>query len=274
MTVLAPSLAHAGEPSRPIYLRTGNIEIRLAETAAEVRDAQQLRWQVFYEEMKAKPSAENAALKLDFDRYDDICDHLLVIDGKTVVGTYRLIRRSVAVNHGGHYSASEFNIKPLMDYRGEILEVGRSCVAPTHRTRGVMQLLWQGIAAYVFHHNITLLFGCASLPGIDPAALSLPLSYLHYHHLAPPALCVRALPERYIDMRRMEETVIDPRAGFTSLPPLVKGYLRLGGFVGEGAVIDTEFNTIDVCMIVKRETISDRYLKHYELTRGIEIDAT
>ncbi len=274
MTVISSSLAHVSEPSRPIYLRTGNIEIRLAESAAEVRAAQQLRWQVFYEEMKAKPNPENAKLKLDIDRYDDICDHLLVLDGDAVVGTYRMIRRSIAVQNGGHYSAGEFNIKPLMDYRGEILEVGRSCVAPTHRTRGVMQLLWQGIAAYVFHHNITLLFGCASLPGNDPAALALPLSYLHYHHLAPPALLARALPERYIDMRRMEENTIDPRAGFASLPPLVKGYLRVGGVVGEGAVIDPEFNTIDVCMIVKRETISDRYLKHYDLSRNAEIDAS
>lgn len=265
MSVMPSPLAQVSEPSRPVYLRTGNIEIRLAETAEEVRAAQKLRWQVFYEEMSAKPSPENAAVQLDFDKYDDICDHLLVLDGSKVVGTYRLIRRSVAKLHGGHYSASEFNIKPLMDYPGEILEVGRSCVAPSHRTRGVMQLLWQGIAAYVFHHDVALLFGCASLPGTtDPRDQALPLSYLHYHHLAPPALRVRALPDRYVDMRRMEEDQVDPRAGFISLPPLVKGYLRLGGFVGEGAVIDSEFNTIDVCMIVKRETISDRYLKHYE----------
>lgn len=274
MSVLASSLAEISEPSRPVYLRTGKIEIRLAETAAEVRAAQQLRWQVFYEEMKARPSAEAAAARLDFDRYDDICDHLLVLEEGEVVGTYRLIRRTVAQNNGGHYSAGEFNIKPLLDYPGELLEVGRSCVAPAHRTRGVMQLLWQGIAAYVFHHKITLLFGCASLPGTDPAALALPLSYLHYHYLAPPALGVRALPERYIDMRRMDPQQIDPRAGFLSLPPLVKGYLRLGGFVGEGAVIDSEFGTTDVCMIVKRETISDRYLKHYELSRNSETDVS
>ena len=249
---------------RPVYIRYGTMEIRLAENAAEIEAAQRLRWRVFYEEMKAKPSAEAAAVQRDFDRYDDFCDHLIVLDGGQVVGTYRMIRRSVAQLHGGHYSASEFFLKPVLDYAGEILEVGRSCVDPGFRTRGTMQLLWQGIAAYVFHYDITLLFGCASLPGTDPAALALPLSYLHYHHLAPPAICVRALPERYVDMRRMDPSAIDPRQGFGSLPPLIKGYLRLGGFVGEGAVIDSEFGTTDVCMIVKRETISDRYMKHYE----------
>ena len=268
MTNAPSSLQAAPMATRPVYLRSGNTEIRLAESADEIRQAQQLRWQVFFEEMKAKPTPEVAAAQLDFDRFDDICQHLLVLDQGKVVGTYRMIRRSVAELHGGHYTAAELNIKPLLDYPGELLEVGRSCVAPSHRTRGTMQLLWQGIAAYVFHYDIAMLFGCASLPGTDPKAIALPLSYLHYHHLAPPALRARALPDRYIDMRRMEQNEIDPRAGFVSLPPLIKGYLRLGGFVGEGAVVDTEFNTIDVCMIVKRETLSDRYLKHYERRTG------
>ena len=128
--------------------------------------------------------------QIDFDAFDGFCDHLIVMDTSIdrVIGTSRLIRRSVAARHGGHYSASEYDIRPVLDYPGEILEVGRSCVDAGYRTRGTMQLLWQGIAAYVFRYNISLLFGCASLPGTDPARLALPLSYLHYHHLAPPAL--------------------------------------------------------------------------------------
>lgn len=250
--------------ARPVYIRIGNLEIRLAETPAEIESAQRLRWRVFFEEMKATPTPDVAAQQRDFDRYDDFCDHLIVLDEGRVVGTYRMLRHSVAAKNGGHYSASEFGLRPVLDYAGETLEVGRSCVDPSYRTRGTMQLLWQGIAAYVFHYDITLLFGCASLPGTDPTALALPLSYLHYHHLAPPAICVRALPDRYVDMRRLEPGEIDPRRGFASLPPLIKGYLRLGGFVGEGAVVDREFGTTDVCILVKRETISDRYLKHYE----------
>ncbi len=253
---------------RPVDIRAGSMQVRLAESAAEIMAAQKLRWRVFYDEMKARPSEAAAAAQLDFDHYDNVCDHLIVLDNNEVVGTYRMLRRSVALLHGGHYSAQEFNLKPVLDYAGEILEVGRSCVDAAYRTRGTMQLLWQGIAAYVFHYDITMLFGCASLPGTDPDALALPLAYLHYHHLAPPAICVRALPSRYVDMRRMEPGEIDPRRGFASLPPLIKGYLRLGGFVGEGAVIDPEFGTTDVCMIVKRETISDRYLKHYERKTG------
>jgi len=262
------SLSHEDASNRPVSIRLGAMEVRLAESEEEIRAAQDLRWRVFYQEMAAQPTPEMAAEQRDFDRYDEICDHLLVLDGQKVVGTYRMLRRSVAVVNGGHYTAGEFNIKPVLDYPGEILEVGRSCVDADYRTRGTMQLLWQGIAAYVFHYNISLLFGCASLPGTDPARIALPLSYLHYHHLAPPALGVRALPERYVDMRRLEAHQVDPRLGFASLPPLIKGYLRLGGFVGEGAVVDSQFNTTDVCVLVKRETISDRYLKHYERRSG------
>ena len=253
---------------RPVDIKLGNIQVRLAETAAEIEAAQRLRYRVFFEEMKATPNADVAAQKLDFDRFDSVCDHLLVLSDGVVVGTYRLIRRSVANKIGGHYSAAEFNIKPVLEYHGEICEVGRSCVDSHFRTRGVMQLLWQGIAAYVFYYDLTMLFGCASMEGTDPSKLALPLSYLHYHHLAPPAICVRALPERYIDMRRMEPSAINPRDGFNSLPPLIKGYLRLGGYVGEGAVIDPEFNTTDVFIIVTRETLSDRYLRHYERKNG------
>jgi len=255
-------------PMRFEPISVGTMEIRLADSEAEVRAAQALRWRVFYEEMSANPTPEAAALKLDFDRYDEIADHLIVLDHASgsarVVGTYRMIRRQVALAHGGHYSQSEFDIQPLVDYPGEGLEVGRSCVDAAYRTRGTMQLLWQGIAAYVFRYDISVLFGCASLPGTDPDRLALPLSYLYHYHLAPPAMRVRALPSRYVDMQRMKQDLIDPRLGLSSLPPLIKGYLRLGGFVGEGAVEDAEFSSTDVCMIVPRELIADRYLKHYE----------
>jgi len=266
--------------SLPILpLTIGTMEIRLAVSEAEILAAQKLRWQVFYEEMGAKPTPEQISVGRDIDPFDNFADHLLVLDharglGQSpVVGTYRMIRRSVALKHGGHYSASEFDITCLLSYPGEGLEVGRSCVDPAYRTRGTMQLLWQGIAAYVFEHKVSALYGCASLPGTDPNALALPLSYLYHHHLAPPAIRPRALPGRYIDMHRLPLDQVDPRRGFVSLPPLIKGYLRLGGFVGDGAVVDHQFNTTDVCIVVKRETISDRYLKHYERAkRGLELD--
>jgi putative hemolysin len=127
-----------------------------------------------------------------------------------------------------------------------------------------MQLLWRGIAAYVFHYQIDLMFGCASLHGIDPDALAVPLSFLHYHHLAPPALRPRALPELYVDMRRLPPQAIDPAKALAEVPPLIKGYLRLGGFVGDGAVIDRQFNTTDVAIVVKTDLVTDKYYRHYE----------
>ena len=128
-----------------------------------------------------------------------------------------------------------------------------------------MQLLWSGIAAYVFHYDIALMFGCASLPGTDPDALAVPLSYLHHHHLAPPALRPRALARA---LRRNEPAAdaaaFDPARALADLPPLIKGYLRLGGFVGDGAVIDVEFNTTDVCIVVKTDLVTEKYSRHYE----------
>jgi len=261
-------------------IKLGSLEVRLAQVPEDIDAAQALRYRVFYEEMGATPSADMAAVKRDFDRYDRQCDHLLVIDhlrkpSHRVIGTYRLIRRGAAAQCGGFYSASEYDIAPLLDYPGEILELGRSCIDAEYRTGQVMQTLWRGLTAYVFRHDVRLMFGCASLPGTDPQALALPLSYLHYHHLAPPALRAKALPERYVDMRLLPREAfdpnqafdtmkLDPRNGSNSLPPLIKGYIRVGGFVGEGAVIDHQFNTTDVCIIVKTDLITSRYLKHYD----------
>ncbi|MCL2473347.1 MAG: GNAT family N-acetyltransferase [Alphaproteobacteria bacterium] len=262
-------------------VRLNNLEVRLAVSTDEVQAAQELRYKVFYEEMGAKPNAETLKLKRDFDIHDEHCDHLLLFDHAnkkktTVVGTYRLIRRVAAEKTGGFYSSSEYDITKLLDYPGEILELGRSCIDAEYRTGPVMQLLWRGLGIYVAKNNISLMFGCASLPGTDIEALKVPLSYLYYHHLAPPALLTKALPEQYIDMRLLpkeafnpdtafNELKLDPRGGNNSLPPLIKGYIRVGGFVGDGAVIDHQFNTTDICIIVKTDLMTRRYKKHYDL---------
>jgi putative hemolysin len=254
---------------RILDIVSGPLQVRLAETAADVDAAQALRYRIFYERMGARPLPEMALRGRDFDAFDAICDHLLVLDHsrgsgeEAVVGTYRLIRRSAAQRQGAFYSAAEYDINELLAYPGEILELGRSCVDPSYRGRPVMQLLWSGIAAYVFHYQIALLFGCASLPGTDPDALAIHLSYLYYHHLAPPALRPRALSERYVDMRRFDPSVIDPARVLAMLPPLIKGYLRIGGFVGDGAVIDEQFNTTDVCIVLKTDLVTEKYSRHY-----------
>lgn len=266
-------------------LTAGAIQVRLAETETEVDAAQALRYRVFYDECGAKPDEETLKRKRDFDTMDPICDHLLVLDCKDpenekVVGTYRLIRREHAKAHGSWYSQSEYNIDPLIAYQGEILELGRSCIDEEYRTGTVMNILWKGLAAYMFRYDIKLMFGCASLHGTDPEEHKIALSFMYHYHLAPPALRAKALPELYTEMNRLPAEAFDPEkamdsmtintikldknAGQNSLPPLIKGYLRVGCTIGEGAVVDDQFNTTDVLIIFKTELITDRYMRHYE----------
>jgi putative hemolysin len=255
-------------------LRSLNLGVRLAETAAEIDAAQALRYGIFYEEMGAHADAATAASRRDTDEFDAVADHLLVLDHDRgegpagVVGTYRLIRREAAARIGRFYSEAEYDIAPLVDLPGQIMELGRSCVHDAYRTRAVLQLLWRGIAAYVFRNDVEIMFGCASLPGTDLDALAPQLTYLHANHLAPDGLRPRAIPDRFVEMRRLDPAAIDARGAALSLPPLVKGYLRLGGYVGEGAVIDPQFNTTDVCIVVKTDKITDKYYRHYERTTG------
>jgi putative hemolysin len=254
----------------------GDFEVRLAGSRAEIEAAQALRYRVFYEEMQAKPTPEVAATKRDFDPFDEVCDHLLVLDRRrgdgpeSIVGTYRLIRRSAAAQMGRFYSSAEYDIQKMIDYPGEVLELGRSCIARDARNTATMQMLWRGIALYSYHYDIQVMFGCASFPGTDPAQHAQAMSYLYHHHLAPPDIRVRALAHRYVKMDTLERDSYDARKAMARVPPLIKGYLRLGGFVGDGAVIDQQFNTTDVFIVVKTELVTEKYIRHYE--RGNDKD--
>ncbi len=260
-------------------IRSQTLGVRLAASAWEREAAEALRYRVFYEEMGARATEEVAATRLDHDAFDEVADHLLVVDHargegpESVVGTYRLLRREAAARVGRFYSAGEYDISRLVAFDGEVLELGRSCVDAEYRTRGTLQLLWRGIAAYVFRHRIDLMFGCASLHGTDVEALAAPLAYLWHNHLAPPALRPRALPHLHVEMNRLPIEAIDQRAVLASLPPLIKGYLRLGGFVGDGAVVDHQFNTTDVCVVVKTDLVTDKYYRHYERRLRDALDA-
>jgi putative hemolysin len=251
-------------------LRSGNLGVRLARDAAEIDAVQALRYRVFYEEMGAHADAATAASRRDRDEFDAVADHLLVLDhdkgegAESVVGTYRLIRRAAAAKLGRWYSAAEYDISRILAMEGEVLECGRSCVDAAYRTRGTLQLLWSGIAAYVFKNRVAILFGCASLPGTDLDALADQLTYLASKHMAPEAIRPRALPDRYVEMMRKDPATVDAKRTLVGLPPLIKGYLRLGGFVGEGAVIDPQFNTTDVAVMVKTDLITEKYSKHYQ----------
>ena len=254
----------------------GNLKIQLATSIEEVRAAQRLRYRIFYQEMGAAPSDEVLRYKRDVDRFDEHCDHLLVVDRHSavspVVGTYRMLRRSVAERYGGFYSENEYELAPLLDYPGEVLEVGRSCVDLNYRSRAVMQLLWQGIAAYVWRHKIGILFGCASLPGTEPSAMRQALAFLHHNFLAPEGLRPQALAHRHVPMDVLPADAVDSAAAWRELPPLIRGYLRLGGRIGDGAVIDRQFNTTDVCIVLETEQVTARYLRHYQQVPELAAD--
>lgn len=260
--------------TRSDALRFNSLEVRLAEDEAEVRASQALRYRVFYGEMQAQPSPQMAAVERDFDIFDPISDHLLVIDHslgcgpESVVGTYRLIRQPQAERAGAFYSATEYDLGPLLDHPGRLLELGRSCVHVAYRTKPTLQLLWRGIAAYVFRHGIDMMFGCASLPGTDVDDLAPRLSYLYQNHLAPAEMRPRARPELFVEMNLLPGDVAQRPRVFASLPPLIKGYLRLGGYVGDGAVVDSQFNTTDVLVLVETGNVTEKYFRHYERSVG------
>lgn len=260
-------------------LRTRNdLCVRLARSDREVATAQELRFSVFYEELKASPDPAALRSRRDADRFDAFCDHLIVVrrtagneagkfdvDDGEMVGTYRLLRQSVAEQNGGFYTQSEFDIAPLLAAKPALkfLELGRSCVLKQYRTKPVVELLWQGIWNYVRYHGLDVMLGCASLEGIDHRIHAPTLNFLARNCAAPPEWRVRSGPERYVEMKSDAGNSMDAKAALKALPPLIKGYLRLGCYIGEGAVIDRQFNTIDVLIILPVSNINPRYFAHF-----------
>lgn len=244
--------------------------VRLAKNLDEITEAQKLRYKVFYEEYGAKPDSIMEKQKRDFDDFDNITDHLVVLtkDQNTgeekIVGTYRLLRQNIAEKHGTFYSSGEYDLSRLIESDNFLLELGRSCVLAEYRTKPILNLLWQGIADYITDHKIDLLFGCASFHGTNIDEMATQLSYLHHFHSTPGNISPVALPDQYVNMNIIPKEEIDERRAFASLPPLIKGYLRLGATIGEGAVIDEQFNTTDVCIVVQTSLMTDRYRKYYE----------
>jgi putative hemolysin len=169
-----------------------------------------------------------------------------------VVGTYRLLRQTLAEDYGGFYTAGEFDIGALLARHNKLqfLELGRSCVLAPYRNKRTVELLWHGIHAYFLQNHCDVMFGCASLDGTDPGRLALPLSFLHHYASAPEPWRARALPQRYFEMNRTSKDAIDTKNALRVLPPLIKGYLRLGAYIGDGAVVDYEFGTTDVLIVL------------------------
>jgi L-ornithine Nalpha-acyltransferase len=266
----------------PVTLgRLGSLELRLALTRKDIRRAQKLRYRVFFEEMSAVAPAHLRLLKRDKDAFDRVCDHLLVIDHNhdsspnvsgpfkrakpKVVGTYRLLRENIADKNFGFYSQNEFDIIGLRKKHSGLrfLELGRSCVLAPYRTKKTVELLWQGIWAYVLHHKIDVMFGCASLEGTNPDRLSEELSFLHHHCRACEPWLTSAQPSRHVSMDRLAKDVLNPRQALMTLPPLIKGYLRIGASIGDGAVVDKQFGTTDVLILLPVQKIDPRYIDYY-----------
>jgi len=277
----AKSLGFVRKPPAKVYGRIGSLEVRLARGRRDVQRAQRLRYQVFYEEMSATPSVIAGMRRLDQDPYDAICDHLLVEDRSAeltqtdpwartrrphVVGTYRVLRQEVAQRTLGFYTASEYDIAPLIaakSPRYRFMELGRSCVLRPYRTKRSVELLWHGLWTYVREHRVDVMIGCASFEGTDPAAHAMALSFLHHTALAPAEWRCSAHAPLYVPMNRLAREEVDTKAALRALPPLIKGYLRLGAFVGDGAVIDRQFGTTDVLIILPVENIDPRYFEHF-----------
>ncbi len=251
-------------------------QVKLAETAEEREGAQRLRYRVFVEEMGARATAEERAARREWDEFDPFFDHLIlttvdpaIVDPlDRVVGVYRLMRGDVAAAGPGFYGAEEYDLSAIANSGRACVELGRSCVAKAHRGGPAMHLLWNGLASYVLERDIQLLFGVASFHGTDPAPLAEALSYLHHEHLAPPDLRVRARPKHYLDMNLMPREAIDAPRALQAIPALIKAYLRVGGFVGDGAFVDEDFNTVDVCVVMDTRRMTERYLSFYQRTRG------
>lgn len=261
-----------------------NLCVRLSENKNDIRSAQSLRFKVFYKEMSAHPNTLTRVTRRDRDSYDKICSHMLVIDqssqkrgvpliGKKrsrVVGTYRLIPQIAAEKNYGFYSQHEYELTHLLKKHKDkkFLELGRSCVLKEYRNKSTIELLWQGVWKYINDNNIDVMIGCASFQGTDPNDLALPLSFLYHNSLAPDEWLVNAQPDKFVNMNIIKKENINTKQALKALPPLIKGYLRLGAYIGNGAVIDHQFGTTDVFIIMPKKLIEDRFVTRFNAVKS------
>jgi L-ornithine Nalpha-acyltransferase len=253
----------------------GSLELRLATTKKEIRQAQKLRYRVFFEERGIVPDPTARLIRRDICAFDRVCDHLIVLDhaalsrtrAPKVVGAYRLLRQDVASANFGFYSAGEFDIAPLLDRHPakRFLELGRSCVASGYRGKPTLELLWRGVWAYAQHHCIDAMFGCASFDGSRPAEHSEALDYLRRTAMASPEWSVRATQAQGGDMKPVALDAFDARAALRTLPPLIKGYWRVGAKFCADAVVDPKFGTTDVFVVMPIVDIQERYIRYFSI---------
>ena len=239
--------------------------VKIASTTVELRAAQALRYEVFVRELGGSGAMVDHDAGLEQDRFDPFYDHMLLSDDTTgnVVGAYRLLRDDQAVAAGQYYSEDEYDLSLLKSSGRRLLELGRSCVRQDYRGGTAMFHLWSGLAEYVKDHGIEIMFGVASFHGTDVTSLAQPLSMLHRNHLAPADLRVKARKAQYQTMDLLDAETLDRKHAMLQTPALIKAYLRLGGFVGDGAWIDHDFNTTDVCLVMDTERMNQRQTRIY-----------
>ncbi|MFF3884238.1 GNAT family N-acetyltransferase [Streptomyces sp. NPDC001914] len=242
--------------SPPQTVAPARYTVTLARDEADVRAAQRLRHDVFAGEMGALLNTPQPGL--DIDAFDAYCDHLLVRDTETgqVVGTYRLLPPERAAVAGRLYSESEFDLGPLAGIRPGLVEVGRSCVHPDHRDGAVIGLIWAGIARYMIDGGHEWLAGCCSIPLADGGTLAAGTwDRVAAKHLAPEEFRVRPL------LPWSPEGIARPAR--TELPPLLRGYLRLGAWVCGEPAHDTDFGVADMYVLLSMHRVNPRYLRHF-----------
>jgi L-ornithine Nalpha-acyltransferase len=244
--------------------------LRLAASAEDLTAAQRLRYEVFVAELGGDGPLVDHAARLERDAFDPYFDHLVLVDLRRdpagldhVVGAYRVLPGDRRAAAGRFYSEGEYDLTPLLASGRRLLELGRSCVHADHRGGTAMFHLWNGLAEYVLDRGIEVLFGVASFHGTDVTALARPLSWLYHHHLAPPGMRVTARPPHRQDMNLVPVDSLDRKTAMAATPALIKAYLRLGGFVGDGAFIDHDFNTTDVCLVMDTGQMSARHREFY-----------
>jgi len=248
-------------------------ELRLARNEADIFAAQRLRYEVFISELGGDGPLVDHHKRLERDAFDEYFDHLMLIDRRlgdnlqdSVVGVYRLLRGEMAQKAGRFYSEDEYDLSKLKNCGRELLELGRSCVRKDYRGSSAMYHLWNGLGSYVLDHKIDVMFGVASFHGTDIDAIRQPLAYLHHYHLAPENLRASVMADAFQSMDLMPKDQIDKREALRAIPTLIKAYLRLSGFVGQGAFVDHAFNTTDVLLMMDTDKISAKQKELY--TKG------
>ncbi len=261
----APSRATALAPA-PVHW---TLQSAWADSEADVRAAQALRFAVFGAELGAQLPAASKASRLDADRFDPHCDHLLVwaVDplgqhARRLVGTYRVLPPDAAARLGGLYAEQEFDLSPLDALRPRMIELGRACVHADWRSGGVILTLWSALGRYMVRRQFDTMAGCASVGLADGGDYAAAVWHsVQERHLADPRW--RVTPHAPLALRAVDPAA--PRLAMRAMPPLIKGYLRGGACVLGAPAYDPSFHTADLPIMMRLVDLTPRYRAQFLL---------